>query len=127
MQVTPVTININSVRTFRINNKSFQKESHGVALIPRVRIPICIANNSDEYIYENPTHREALKRRRAIYEFEHASYEPSVFLWDVLRKSRARGFFLPLSGGLDSCTVSLMVYNMCVLLGNQINNKSQSE
>jgi len=25
VQVTPVTINLNSVRTFRINNKSFQK------------------------------------------------------------------------------------------------------
>ena len=57
VQVTTVTINLNSVRTFRINNKSFQKESHGVALIPRVRIPISIANNSEEYIYENPVHR----------------------------------------------------------------------
>jgi NAD+ synthase (glutamine-hydrolysing) len=48
-------------------------------------------------------------------------------LWDVLRKSRARGFFLPLSGGLDSCAVALMVYNMCFLIYDQIKNTAQSK
>jgi len=44
-----------------------------------------------------------------------------------LRKSRARGFFLPLSGGLDSCAVALMVYNMCFLIYDQIKHTAQSE
>ena len=62
-----------------------------------------------------------------LYEFDHASYEPAVFLWDVLRKSRARGFFLPLSGGMDSCATALMVYNMCFLIFDQIKNTAQSQ
>jgi len=41
----------------------------------------------------------------------------------VLRKSHARGFFLPLSGGLDSCTVALIVYNMCCLVYKHIAEK----
>jgi NAD+ synthase (glutamine-hydrolysing) len=127
VQVTPITININSVRTFRINNKSFQKMSHGAAVIPRVHVDLAIANNSEEYVYDNPIHREDLKRKRATYEFEHASFEPSYFLWDVLRKSKARGYFLAMSGGLDSCAVALIVYNMCYLLYNQINHKPQSK
>ena len=127
VQITPITINLNSVRTFRIQNKSFQKESHGVALIPRVKINLSIANNSEDYIYDTPEHRDDLKRKRATFSFEHASYEPSAFLWDVLRKSGARGFFLPLSGGLDSCAVTLIVFNMCHLICNQIRNKHQSE
>jgi NH3-dependent NAD+ synthetase len=57
-----------------------------------------------------------LKRIRTQYEYPHATYEPSVFLWEILKKSHARGFFLALSGGLDSCTVALIVYNMCYLV-----------
>jgi NAD+ synthase (glutamine-hydrolysing) len=45
----------------------------------------------------------------------------------MLRKSKARGFFLPLSGGLDSCAVALIVYNMCYLLYQQINNSADSQ
>lgn len=35
-----------------------------------------------------------------------------MWLWDYLRKSGAGGFFLPPSGGLDSCAVALIVYTM---------------
>ena len=35
----------------------------------------------------------------------------SGYLWDYLRKSGARGFYLPLSGGADSGVTALLVYN----------------
>jgi NAD+ synthase (glutamine-hydrolysing) len=41
------------------------------------------------------------------------SYGPSCYLWDYLRKSGASGYFLPLSGGADSASSALIVYNMC--------------
>lgn len=44
------------------------------------------------------------------------TYEPSCWLWDYLKKSGASGFFLPLSGGIDSSAVALIVFNMCRLL-----------
>ncbi len=127
MQVTPVTINLNAVRTFRICNKSFQKESHGISLIPRVNINLSIATNSEDYLYDSVQHRSQLQRRRELYEFPHATFEPSLYLWDVLRKSKARGFFLPLSGGLDSCTVALIVYNMCHVIYEQLQGNPSSK
>jgi NAD+ synthase (glutamine-hydrolysing) len=51
------------------------------------------------------------------------SYEVSVFLWDYLRQSRRSGFILPLSGGMDSSSVALIVYNMCVLVYKEIVEK----
>jgi len=45
----------------------------------------------------------------------------------VLRKSKARGFFLPISGGLDSFTSGLVVYNMCYLLMERMKNSSERE
>jgi NAD+ synthase (glutamine-hydrolysing) len=38
---------------------------------------------------------------------------PACWLWDYLRHSKAAGFFIPLSGGLDSCSTATLVYSMC--------------
>lgn len=42
-----------------------------------------------------------------------------------MRKAKAGGFFLALSGGLDSCTVALMVYNMCVVVYKEIKEQKR--
>lgn len=50
-----------------------------------------------------------------------------MYIWDVLRKSKSRGFFLPISGGLDSFTVALIVYNMCFLLIERMKKHDEKE
>jgi len=40
------------------------------------------------------------------------SYGPPLWLWDYLRRSGAKGFFLPLSGGADSSSVAAIVASM---------------
>ena len=128
MQVTPVIINLNAIRTQRINNKSFQKESHGVSVIPRIKVDFNVAVDNEKYIYDSQIHKQDLARKRSLYEFEYASYEPSVYLWDLLRKSKgAKGFFLTLTGGINDSTVALIVYNMCFLLFSQIQSSAQSQ
>ena len=48
-------------------------------------------------------------------------YFTSLWLWDYLRKCKfAKGFIVPLSGGLDSCSVALIVYSMCNLIARHI-------
>lgn len=47
---------------------------------------------------------------------EEIAYGPACWLWDYLRRSRMRGFFLPLSGGADSCSTAVIVGSMCQLL-----------
>jgi NAD+ synthase (glutamine-hydrolysing) len=42
-----------------------------------------------------------------------ASLGPACWLWDYLRRSRTQGFFIPLSGGIDSCATAVIVYSMC--------------
>jgi NAD+ synthase (glutamine-hydrolysing) len=46
-------------------------------------------------------------------------------LWDYLKKSKASGYFLALSGGADSAAVSLVVYNMCKLLMEEIGKRKK--
>ena len=38
---------------------------------------------------------------------------PACWLWDYLRRSGQGGFFLPLSGGVDSSSVAIIVFSMC--------------
>ena len=38
---------------------------------------------------------------------------PAGWLWDYLRRSGLSGFFLSLSGGIDSCSSALVAYSMC--------------
>ena len=40
----------------------------------------------------------------------------ACWLWDYLRRSESSGFFLPISGGIDSCCCAIMIYRMCELL-----------
>ena len=77
----PVIINLNKIRSFRLSNKSFQKESHGISKIPRVNIDKYIATNDEEYTVDSPEHMAYLERLRAFYEIPHATYEPSLYLW----------------------------------------------
>lgn len=41
---------------------------------------------------------------------------PACWLWDYLRRSKATGFLLPLSGGSDSSAVAAIVGVMCHLV-----------
>lgn len=43
---------------------------------------------------------------------------PALWLWDYLRRSNQSGFFLPLSGGVDSSSTACLVYSMCVEVSN---------
>lgn len=41
------------------------------------------------------------------------SLGPACWLWDYLRRSRTQGYFVPLSGGIDSCATATIVFSMC--------------
>lgn len=47
---------------------------------------------------------------------EEIALGPACWLWDYLRRSRTAGFFIPLSGGIDSCATSVIVHSMCRLV-----------
>lgn len=43
---------------------------------------------------------------------EEIAQGPALWMWDYLRRSGARGFFQPLSGGADSSAVVALVASM---------------
>lgn len=51
---------------------------------------------------------------------EEIAKAPALWMWDYLRRSGARGFFLPLSGGADSAAVAAIVASMARILLDSI-------
>ncbi|UZJ54145.1 hypothetical protein CBS101457_003465 [Exobasidium rhododendri] len=62
--------------------------------------------------------RPSTKRIDARYHSpeEEIALGPACWLWDYLRRSRTQGYFIPLSGGIDSCATSVIVFSMCRLV-----------
>uniref|UniRef100_A0A452DIQ2 Glutamine-dependent NAD(+) synthetase n=1 Tax=Bos taurus TaxID=9913 RepID=A0A452DIQ2_BOVIN len=79
-----------------------------VSPYPRVKVDFALSCHEDllepvsepiEWKYHSPA--------------EEISLGPACWLWDFLRRSRQAGFFLPLSGGVDSAATACLVYSMC--------------
>lgn len=51
---------------------------------------------------------------------EEIALGPACWLWDYLRRSKASGYFIPLSGGIDSCATATIVFSMCRLVIQEI-------
>ena len=56
---------------------------------------------------------------------EEIFYAPALWLWDYLRRSGARGFFIPLSGGADSASVAAIVASMAKIVLSSIQDGNQ--
>lgn len=56
---------------------------------------------------------------------EEIACAPALWMWDYLRRSGARGFFLPLSGGADSAATASLVGSMCRMVFQAIQDGNQ--
>lgn len=56
---------------------------------------------------------------------EEIALGPACWLWDYLRRLKCGGYFLPLSGGIDSCATATIVHSMCRLVVKLIQDGNQ--
>ncbi|KAI7557390.1 glutamine-dependent NAD(+) synthetase, partial [Hortaea werneckii] len=57
---------------------------------------------------------------------EEIALGPACWLWDYLRRSRASGYLVPLSGGIDSCATATIVYSMCRLVVAAVKDNNEA-
>lgn len=113
--VMRVEFPLNDIKNYRLLKRSNSDEaSKKDSDIKRVKVDINVAN--EDQLWDGVETKADVSKIRQTYESEIMTYEPSCWLWDYLKKSGASGFFLPLSGGVDSSAVALIVFNMCKLL-----------
>lgn len=110
VEVVTACVDLNDVRIHRSCNHSYQTQAslRHVNRIPAIdcsHFSLCTGTAGV------PTATEIEFKISAPE--EECMLGPACWLWDYLRRSKAGGFLLPLSGGADSAAVATVVYTMC--------------
>jgi NAD+ synthase (glutamine-hydrolysing) len=119
VEVVTATVNLNDTRSMRSNFIARSYQASSTPTIPRVEIDFSLGH----------TEPLAATESKPITPFIHdpmeeIAYGPSAWLWDYLRRSGQRGFFLPLSGGADSSSTCALVAIMCQRAFEELKNGS---
>lgn len=114
VEVVTATINLDDVRSYRNQKSSALQSVNNIEPYNSVFVDFEI---SPPALVFDPSVRPT-KPRPVKYHSpeEEISLGPACWLWDYLRRSKTGGFFLPLSGGIDSCATAVIVHSMCRLV-----------
>ncbi|CAD1809308.1 Glutamine-dependent NAD(+) synthetase [Candida parapsilosis] len=114
VEVISATIDLDDVRSYR-NQKSAGMQAVDQEK-PYKAVYADIELSPSENVYDpnvSPTRPQKIKYHSPE---EEIAYGPACWLWDYLRRSKCGGYFLPLSGGIDSCATAVIVHSMCRLV-----------
>ncbi|KAJ3039080.1 glutamine-dependent NAD(+) synthetase [Rhizophlyctis rosea] len=114
VEVITATVDIEDVRSFRGSQPSRASQAAASPAYPRLFADINLSHD----IFKTGMRTKLTPGRAPKYHTpqEEIRFGPACWLWDYLRRSKSGGFFLPLSGGLDSCSTALIVWSMCQLV-----------
>lgn len=108
VEVVTATVDLESVRSYRCS-PSRGLQATGNPKYHREEVDASLSHK-DVDISQHPTPEVEVQYPIPEQEIEMG---PACWLWDYLRRSGATGFFLPLSGGIDSCATAVLVHSMC--------------
>ncbi|KAI6122304.1 NAD+ synthase [Pisolithus croceorrhizus] len=112
VEVVTATIDIEDVRSHR--TPATTERYH------RIEVPFALSGGKfgETGGEQTPGLRLSLHEARFHRPEEEIALGPACWLWDYLRRSRTQGYFVPLSGGVDSCATAVIVYSMCRLVAD---------
>ncbi|KAG8954811.1 glutamine-dependent NAD(+) synthetase [Tulasnella sp. 419] len=113
VEVVTATIDIEDVRSHR-TQRSRSSQAASAERYNRIEVPMPLSDETEDFLSD-------VKLTKPIDVRFHTPEEeialgPACWLWDYLRRSRTQGYFVPLSGGIDSCATATIVYSMCRLV-----------
>ncbi|XP_074025874.1 NAD synthetase [Leptinotarsa decemlineata] len=115
VEVVAATIDLEDIRSYRNMRRSNALLASSSKSYPRILVDFSL---SPEYDTTLPS---ALPIEWAfLTPEEEIAQGPACWLWDYLRRSGQGGFFLPLSGGVDSSSTAVIVFSMCTLIMNAV-------
>ncbi|KAI6024088.1 hypothetical protein BKA83DRAFT_4267572 [Pisolithus microcarpus] len=119
IEVVTATIDIEDVRSHR-TSRSRALQAATTERYHRIEVPFALSGGkfSEQGGEQTPGLRLSLHEARFHKPEEGIALGPACWLWDYLRRSRTQGYFVPLSGGVDSCATAVIVYSMCRLVAD---------
>ena len=122
VEVITATVDIEEVRSFRA---SHSRNVQGAAQpeYPRIEVPLRLTRSADEIYLSSNLKISKEIQLKVMDPMEEIHKSTAVYLWQYLVRTNSPGFFLALSGGLDSSSVALFVYGMAKLVLESIEDK----
>ncbi|KAK6498782.1 glutamine-dependent NAD(+) synthetase [Arthrobotrys musiformis] len=114
VEVVTATVDLEEVRSFRFAPSRGLQAVNNSKTYTRVEASKALSKGG-EFIHPGIKPSPELQVRYHTPE-EEIALGPACWLWDYLRRSGTAGFFLPLSGGIDSCATATIVHSMCRLV-----------
>ncbi|THH05396.1 hypothetical protein EW145_g4824 [Phellinidium pouzarii] len=113
VEVVTATVDIEDVRAHR-TKASRNMQAAGAERYHRIEVPFALSGppELENYDHEGQKAYEVRYHRPE----EEIALGPACWMWDYLRRSRTQGYFIPLSGGIDSCATAVIVFSMCRLV-----------
>lgn len=111
VEVTTATISIEEVRSYR---SSISRNLQGASQedFPRVDCDLRLCRTAEQVYFSKKLQISKEISLCILDPMEEIANAEAAFLWQYLTRTNSPGFFLALSGGLDSSTVALFVYSM---------------
>ncbi|XP_054266453.1 glutamine-dependent NAD(+) synthetase isoform X2 [Macrosteles quadrilineatus] len=110
VEVTVATIDLEDIRTYRNFWRSRCTLSGSAKAYPRIVVDFSLSSTG-------PASATSMTSQPIVWQYhspeEEIALAPACWLWDYLRRSGQGGYFLPLSGGVDSSAVGCVVHSMC--------------
>lgn len=117
IEVVTAVVDVEDVRTHRNQIRSSRMSATTSTAYPRIHADFSLSLKNDFFV----PHSSVIVPKMPSSE-EEIALGPACWLWDYLKRSKQGGFFLPLSGGRDSASVACIVYSMCRLIYDAIQN-----
>ncbi len=108
VEVICSTVDIESVRSVRGAHYSRGMQAASSQAYPRIVVDFALSQTGHGKTLPIPLKLHSPE--------EEIAFGPACWLWDYMRRSKSSGFFIPLSGGIDSCATALIVFSMCRLI-----------
>ncbi len=114
VEVTTATFDIEEVRSFR---SSISRNVQAAAQLEykRVECELRLSRPADQLFLSKDLEISKEIEIKVLDPMEEIYMSTAVFLWQYLVRTNSAGYFLALSGGLDSSTTALMVFGMARL------------
>ena len=142
VEVVTATVDLEEVRSFR-SSSSRGMQAQQAQTVSRIELDVRLSKRVEDPDYPIMGASEPIDLKYLAPE-EEIARGAACWLWDYLRRSRAAGFFIvshfyhlylcsntnfkihqPLSGGIDSCATSVIVYSMCRLVVSAIHDGNE--
>ncbi|KAI1330963.1 NAD+ synthase [Xylariaceae sp. FL0255] len=125
VEVITATINLEEIRSFR-SSISRNVQAAAQADYPRVEFDIRLCRPVESIFLSRDLHFSTAKELRILDPMSEIWMSTAVYLWQYLVRTSSAGFFLALSGGLDSSTVAIFVYGMAKVVLSSIESGSET-